>query len=446
METVAFFLYNTKQYRTFVETDFTKDLRNSHKVDFILLGDQKLKSKEFLASTFFIPKIPSALIRLGTLLSTALLWKRKDVSRAHYFRALCTFGNKSSRAQHTTMIVYDQGEVNLLKKFLVRLISRGKTIFIINYLRKLLVLSILSRKLKQRIMDLEKYDYAIIPFSGLLTPEFDDLVRVLQKLKVKTVGIQENWDNLSSKTFMFSQPEFFLVWGNQSRGHLRSIHKNTKSIVHEIGSPRFIPYFVKSKMPITQKITRPYILLTGTGDGVDDEFIILETLKALQDLDSLSAYQLVFRPHPFTRNPFLHSKIAFHQFSEQSLIVDAGDRSAKVYHHCPLIEGASLVINQFSTILLEALACNVKILLPTFVSRKVDYDYSMAIDEWHHFMGLRSIPNVYLTTNKMKFSRDLLRALESPVATSSHSIDWMVRNGDSSQFLLEFNNLIKLRA
>jgi hypothetical protein len=105
------------------------------------------------------------------------------------------------------------------------------------------------------------------------------------------------------------------------------------------------------------------------------------------------------------------------------------------------VKNASIVINQFSTILLEALVCNVKVLLPTFVSRPVSYDYSMAIHEWHHFLGLRNMPNVTVSFDPKNFIADLLLALEESSFESSEAVSWMIRPGDSRKFLLDFDSM-----
>jgi len=309
-----------------------------------------------------------------------------------------------------------------------------------------------SRNIKEAGIDFKSYQYAIIPFSGLLSSEFDDLVESLTSTSITTVAVQENWDNLSSKTFINSKPDYFLVWGEQSEGHLKSIHNliDTKTFI--IGSPRFLPYCsalesslkTQSAIPSVGSkgliVDGPYVLFTGTGDGIDDEFILRETIQILSPSGSKKALSLIYRPHPFTRNRI--SSEFENEILQLGVLIDASITSRSVFHHCPLVANAALVINQFSTMLLEALTCNVKVLLPTFVSRQVNYDYSGAINEWHHFMGLKMIPNVFVSLSSLEYRYDLERALTTAPAQSAKAVSWMIDSRPSKNLLCEFHQLI----
>jgi hypothetical protein len=187
-------------------------------------------------------------------------------------------------------------------------------------------------------------------------------------------------------------------------------------------------------------VIRPYVLVTGTGDGIDDEFLLRETMHILPTLDSKKTFSLIYRPHPFTRNRI--SPEFQNEIQQLGVLIDASHSSHSVFHHCPLIANAALVINQFSTMLLEALTCNVKVLLPTFVSRQVNYDYSGAVNEWHHFMGLRLIPNVFISFNSLEYRNDLRRALNSTPAQSANTVSWMIDSRPSKNLLCEFHKVI----
>lgn len=417
-------------------------LQRNKNVDFFLYGEGKFKLNQFPSAPICLPSVSANFsARFGTLLATSLLWKNRRMSRAHFFRAVCTFGTKKLQRANSTMIIYDDGGVSAFKRFIVRSTSQSLILSILSFVRKNVISLILARRFKKCGISSDKYRYVLIPFSGLLTPEFEDLVCAFKKLRIETVAIQENWDNLSSKTFISVEPDFFLVWGAQSRGHLRSIHSKIKTKVFEIGSPRFIPYFTSETFEHkdTQPIESPYILVTGTGDGIDDEFILKETMLAVKQSGLSLQFGVVYRPHPFTRHSIEQSRLS--ALIDDGLKIDFGSSASYVFYHCPLVKNASIVINQFSTILLEALVCNVKVLLPTFVSRPVSYDYSMAIHEWHHFLGLRNMPNVTVSFDPKNFIADLLLALEESSFESSEAVSWMIRPGDSRKFLLDFDSM-----
>lgn len=450
---VAFFIYSDKQIRTFIESEFLSELEKVAKVDVFIYSSKTLSQRTALADLHFLPGPGSLFERMGTLLASSRLWRDRMKSRAHYFRATASFGKISDRTANSTMILYNMEGWTEVKRALIRFVGNSPYFSsALNGLRMRYVKWIFPRNMKKAGIDLLSYQYAMIPFSGLLSSEFDDLVESISSMSIHTVAVQENWDNLSSKTFINSKPNYFLVWGEQSAGHVKSIHNLSDTKTFIIGSPRFLPYNNSFKSSLNapsvmppigdgaSTVKRPYVLFTGTGDGIDDEFILRETMHILFTLNSEKTFSLIYRPHPFTRNRI--SSEFENEIQQLGVLFDASLSSRSVFHHCPLVTNAELVINQFSTMLLEALTCNVKVLLPTFVSRQVNYDYSGAINEWHHFMGLRMIPNVFISLNSLDYRNDLKRALISVPAQSANIVSWMIDSRPSKNLLCEFHKVI----
>jgi hypothetical protein len=313
---IAFFLYSTKQVRTFIESEFFTEVEKVANVDIFVYSSKALTENSTLANAYFLPGPGPLFERLGTLLATSRLWRHRMKSRAHYFRATASFGKPYDRAVNSTMILYNMEGWTEFKRALVRFVGNNPLICsVLSKLRLRCVRMIFARNFKKAEIAFESYQYAIIPFSGHLSSEFDDLIESLNSLGIQTVAVQENWDNLSSKTFINSEPDYFLVWGEQSAGHVKSIHNLRKTKTFIIGSPRFLPYYTRSLKSgqdnfggisllgyETSNVKQPYVLFTGTGDGIDDEFILRETFDILQDLDSNKPLSLIYRPHPFTRN------------------------------------------------------------------------------------------------------------------------------------------------
>jgi hypothetical protein len=450
---VLFVIYSEKQFRTFLETESLCLLGKHVDVDLMMYG---VKSSHPITTNVFkneylLSKVSLLLQRSGTFIATLRLWQKKYNSRAHLHRAISSFGTPRNRSTHTTMILYKMDGWSEQKRFLIRLFGKKVLIALLTLLRNFLLELNLRSNLKKCGIQLDEYLYVMIPYSGLLSSEFDDLVGHFQRREKKVVAIQENWDNLSSKTFISSNPNVFLVWGEQSKAHLKLVHQIEDCEIYIAGSPRFLAYQQDSIMQHAEKkwsseqkrFTRDeYVLLTGTGDGIDDNFILEETQKALLSSSRFNQLSLVYRPHPFTRNPI--SKDVLEVYESQGVFIDNNLGARSVFHHCPLIKNATLVINQFSTILLEALYCNNKVLLPTFVNRPVSYDYSSALNEWHHFIGLKMVPNVFIAENAKTFPQVLTNALESKSRDSRKSITWMIsENLFHSELLHLHASLIK---
>lgn len=426
---IALFVFNNKQARSLLQTNLFSSTLKDYKL-IIFTSDSKWITDEYrkingvVINTFRYPKW---IQRSGTLYATALLWSNRKIGGAHHLRAISSFGNHKSRLSIKGMVVYNMEGWNNFKRFFVRFLGSHRTILSLIEIRHLLVRRYLVHLFLSLGIDSAHFSSAIVPFSGLLSPEFDDVVSALDFLQIKSIGFQENWDNLSSKTFIRSFPDYFCVWGLQSVGHLRKIHGNRKSEAVIVGSSRFSPYFFPEEKFATNVLSQlglendKYVLITGTGDGLDDYTLITETHSSLSRLVDCRL-KIVYRPHPFTRNPIQEHLLQ--SLVSRGLVLDNRVGASNVYHHCQLVANASLVINQFSTVTLEALAANVKVLLPTFIRRQVNYDWFDALLEWDHLNGILLLPNTYLVKSQEQYADALSTALQAPVLNSAEKIDW----------------------
>lgn len=437
---ILIFIFNEKQARSLLETDLFSSTQKHFDLKLVSTArNLSLDQYRGLGSgTVSYFHFPYWLQRSGTLIATANLWSKRDRSGAHYLRAVSNFGNSKARRSLRGMVLYKMDGWGNFKRFIVRVLGSSKFFLILSRLRNHFVYRKLLRLFKSMDINPLSSQSAIVPFSGLLSPEFDDIIFTLNKMGITSIALQENWDNLSSKTFVRSSPTYFCVWGNQSAGHLRKIHGNRSSKIVVIGSARFSPYFfpdeqyrsnVRNQLGL---LKTKYVLITGTGDGIDDKELIVSTLFAIET-PARREIVVVYRPHPFTRNPI--SKAELERLIHKGLIVDNRIGANGVYHHCDLVANALLVINQFSTVLLEALAANVKVLLPTYIERDINYDWSDALLEWDHLSGILLLPNTFLAKQKIDFAKALDVALETPSVDSAKSVNWFCANVTSHSIL-----------
>lgn len=439
---VLVLLYSEKQLRTYVETTCFSEIQESYDLSFLI--PKKLLQLHDLSGVKVIPvdNFPKFLDRSGTLLASSLLWRNRFRTKAHYLRASVSFGGKQDRVNSTSYIVYNMDDWFTLKRLMVRFMSISLNYRLSLQIRKFFVSRFMNKNLKMANVDVGATKVIFIPFSGILNRTFDDLIQFFNEREIITIAMQENWDNLSSKTFIDSRPFYFCVWGQQSAGHLRSVHNLTHTHPVIAGTPRFSKYMSivdansngKLEIPseFSSKLKGSYILFTGTGDGVDDSFILDETLAVIKTYSDL---QVVYRPHPYMRIPL--DSLWLSRIKAEGVIVDLGISSKNVFHHCGLIANATLVINQFSTMLLEALSCNRKVLLPSFINRPVKYDYSKAVDDCYHFIGLSTFPNVFISRSREGYSKDLQVALEAHTQDSSRPASWMAARVDTKYVIRE---------
>jgi len=441
-DNVLIIIFDKKQIRSFLESKaFDKVLENSGLKSRILFTNRLLPSSEENQKYVLFPNMPAVLKRSGSLLGSSLLWRKRYQTVAHLRRAVFSFAPRKIRQENTYHIYLDENAISEITRLFVRILSIKYLYITLRFMRTWLVLRFLKRTFSDLNLELGDYQAAFVPYSGHLSPYFDDFVNFFQHHGIKTIGVQENWDNLSSKAFIDCNPDVFCVWGEQSAGHLKNVHSlfDTKIVI--TGSPRMQPYYLSNseykdvqRIPpnLAKKIVSPYILFTGTGDGLDDEHILNTIFESIGDIGNL---QLVYRPHPSVRRPISHEVMK--EFILKGLIVDDHESSRGVFYHVGLIMNAQLIINQFSTMLVETLLCNKKILLPGFISRKVKFDYIDACKSWDHLIGISALPNVFISSSRGNFKTDFIKALASEYQDSSKGANWLSAKIDVSEKFLE---------
>jgi len=289
-------------------------------------------------------------------------------------------------------------------------------------------------------------DSFIIPYSGHIGADFGTLVWSNKRLGRKVIAVQENWDNLSTKTFITEQPHLFLVWGNQSAAHLRSVHRMMDIETRVIGSPRFGPYF--SNLNLSKpSVSKPsgerlvlqkdnYVLIAGTGDGIDDASLVETVHSSIQSLEKkIRSIHIVYRPHPMTR-----TKVEYESLISKvpNLLIDDGPNSKDFGHHHSLVANAILTINHFSTLAIESVITGIPVVIPLFLGRdEANYRYDHILNEWHHMMGLALIDLIKTPIDEREFCNHLVSILSSREIPMKQNIDWICHEGNYVELFVE---------
>jgi hypothetical protein len=441
-------LYNRKHVRSFLETDAFDALFRKYKSSYTLVYSEeishislnrRINSEKLKISSNFTYK-------LGRLLYSSLLWRKKHIATSYYRRAMFNYARKKVRLKNIYPTSKLDNSGHEFYRLLVRVISIKFIYSPLYTLRKFYLNFYFTRLFDNSKIDLTEINAVFVPFSGLISPIFDDLINFFNFKGIKTIAIQDNWDNLSSKTFINSNPSYFCVWGEQSAAHVTNFHSMKDSEIVVTGSARLAPYYSNLKkfkkyrqIPIELEriIRHKYILFVGTGDGVDDYSILHKVIRSIY---SKSNFQIVYRPHPFTRTEIEPLKLK--ELKKLGVILDMNLNSNQVYHHCGLVMNADLIIAQLSSIIVEGLLCNQKILIPSFVYRKVNYDYTDAINTYPHLIGLAAIPNIFMSKIENNFAHDLAFALNSPKLLSSNSANWFAAKIETNKKLLKLFEMI----
>lgn len=432
---IAFSIYARTHLNNFVNSGLLEEI--GKKLNLQVIVSKHFDSTDIANGNHCIesPNIPKLLISVSNFIQLVNLWKHREASMAHYVRAISTFGNKSERL-NWKCVVFTNMEISPARRFCVKYFSRGIPNRSILGFELLLRNIFISRAFRNLLKDVK---VLIIPFSGHLAYEFGTYIWAARKNNIPTVALQENWDNLSSKTIITEEPDYFLVWGEQSASHIRSVHKLTNCVVIVNGSPRFDEYFKsKSHEPVAispsgERITinSPFILIAGTGDGLDDLALLRSVNLAIGRLRESS--RVVYRPHPLTR-----SKIDFTGLASEfpSLLIDSHPDSRKFNHHIGLIQNCTLLVNHFSTLTLEALIAKRLVCVPLYLGRQDSvYGYDRILAEWLHLNGINQMKGATFPRSQQELETSIEQLLESGDGFVNDT-DWYCKPGRYSDGLI----------
>lgn len=433
----AFILYSKSQVNSFIKSGVLADIAHNSSLE-VLVKDRgliqgnhpSLLTKDLLGLNPLIP-------RVSGLVQMCALWKYKDRSMNHTVRAFASFGSKNQRRDWTCVVVSEM-KVNFFKRLGIRILSQSPFFALLKWIESL-ARTLLIRK--KTLNQFKSHSALLIPFSGHIGIEFGTYVWIAKKLGIKSIAIQENWDNLSTKTFLTDEPDYFLVWGKQSEGHIRAIHKMRDTRITVVGSPRFSTYYSGDfsdpvvALPDGRSITisKPFVLIGGTGDGIDDEVLLSTTFLALSDY--MDEIEVVYRPHPMSRTPHNLRQL---ESKYPSLLIDAGEGAGDFGHQIPLVQNCFVLLNHFSTLTLEGLIAGTQVAVPLFLGRDTaNYKYRDIFNEWHHMSGISFLANLALPASPEEFALTLRdsfhRRNEKKVP---QSIEWVCHKSHYSSELL----------
>jgi len=326
-------------------------------------------------------------------------------------------------------------KANFLQHFLV---SSMSSVIGIKLLEKIVILCFIFEKLKSRNLP-KNISVVMLPYTGGISPEWDFLTWYYKSLKIKTLAIQENWDNLSSKQFLFQHPSNFATWSRQSSSHLRSI-QDFKGTTNEIGCIR-VQGFYENRHRLNKKPSAPKkysehdflsILVIGIGDPLSDLKLLTSLSGFIEEKSDELAIKMriTYRLHPF------------HYISEEVLHLIAKLLHVKIYSksssdtnsmRIQQVMDSDVVISLFSTVILESSILNKFCIIPTYVLQDIGYDSANLVDDYNHFAGM-SLLNGLSVANTLTELVTLLNghaARKSVIKNDPRLLGWFCEDKDA---------------
>lgn len=257
-----------------------------------------------------------------------------------------------------------------------------------------------------------KADILIHP-SVLAGIFIDDVIDVAKRHKIPSVVIINSWDNPSTKHAVAGEPDWLLVWGEQTRLHAQQYMKMPYEKVICFGAAQFDVYNSPPKITRSQFCQREGIeprkkilLYAGSSKGTEEFKHLLELDNAIEK-GELPNIVVVYRPHPWGNAGKGGERIFSHQWRHVVLEstmtfyleqISHGNKSMSFppYTHThDVLSSVDAVISPLSTIILEAAMHGKPVMC--FLPDEDDKDshYSVALP-MVHFEDMFNIPEIII--------------------------------------------------
>lgn len=380
-------------------------------------------------------------IRVHAFVHNLLIWKNRKATLSFKLRANNMFGNNSQHNKWTSFLNYDKKRVSSVKRLFVRSLGNSFGISVTS--------AVMNTLFFYKQLKIQKYfgtyDCILLSYGGRPSVQQDFLIWYARKKNFPTIAVQENWDNLTSKSVLFKHPDYFATWGKQSSAHLRQIHK-FKGQVREIGNLKLGKFYTKRKqLELDFSISNRSlpnddlafinILIIGTSWGDHD----LNLIKECADLIVVNAkkfttnFRIIYRPHPYGR---IQSGDLVKISKIQNVIIDKPTEREDHEHRISLLLTSTFIISLYSTVVLEASILNKPCIIPSFLNVGSSYDIKNFLDESDYFMGTSAFEGIFNPTTHQEFI-EILRLSNKPenlkIVNSNELLNWFCSNANTSR-------------
>jgi hypothetical protein len=394
-------------------------------------------SGNFLQNTHNL-KLNPITRRVHAFLQNSELRRRKYATIFYLDRVNGYYPNKSS-LQHIRIRYFEK------KNFLEQVF----TLVFSNYYGSLFLKKLLNLlfRFESFFKDdlLNHFDVYILPYTGGISVESDFLLWLAKRVKIKSIAIQENWDNLSSKQFLLNFPSVFLVWGSQSGSHLRTYHHYNGDI-KEIGclrlqglyKQRIAPKVRENRTTFVHEKFRILVIDSGVTNG--DLEILRKLSSWFLDSDTLNKkFEVVYRTHPRFNDTDLRKKFIAEVKKLPHIRLFIPDDFESNGSRIQQISESEIIISIFSTYVLEGSILDKICIVPTFAMDYDSFSPKKLIDDITHFHGMSMLNRVKTVTNFDEIIT-IVENFEDINAKEPNNLvllDWFCRNVNTKQEIID---------
>jgi len=262
-----------------------------------------------------------------------------------------------------------------------------------------------------------------------------------KKIKVPSMIVVDNWDNLSSKSIFPLEPNALICFGQQSVDFAHSIQKFSQCKIYPIGSARFEIY--RGVIEGSEKKEPRQILYAGSSIAAED----IEILEMFENYYSISSVDIDFkyRRHPYPQGPKLNLDELHLKFPK---LIKPGEISSRniletLEQTKEELKSTKILVAMPTTFLLEGLLCNIPTILISFESKKVRTSSRVMIKELEHLKGIENVQSLSLVNSSAELFDALNRLSTSfNLVQDNSKLDYFV-NWESKSFPHKFIDAIE---
>jgi hypothetical protein len=236
------------------------------------------------------------------------------------------------------------------------------------------------------------YDWIIFA-GGNIEVQIYEMIKGLKNSRTKTILCIENWDNLTSKRFVISVPDFIFVIGEDTARQSAGIQGIDEKIIIPAGLPRLNPYRKKIESSAVNDFSMFTILYLGFYQPHNEIKLINFLIRELNSTSIRDQFQILYKPHPGPRSRFMDDS----SFEGPVKIIQAESRANPKIdaHHMNIMLKSNIVISTPTTMVIESMLLGKKTILDVTNDGVHRSTTGEAFKNYMHLKILNSISNLY---------------------------------------------------
>ena len=257
-------------------------------------------------------------------------------------------------------------------------------------------------------------DLGIIFSGGNFSGMENTISRFLRWKRVPNLVLVDNWDNLSSKSIFWFEPDKILVWGENMKSDALKIQKIDESRIEIVGS-----YRLNSMQKENKSIENNVLYFVGSGLYHSYEIEILMNLSLFLQDNFNGDFNIIYRPHPYhltmDRLHYLTTQLVnFKNITIDPEILSNEGKSfytkKSIAHLEMILNKCDLVIGINSTVIVEALFLGKKVITYSMAELGVFCGKSVW-DMYTHLSQIKNFNNLIETRSRYDFFSQILSNL-----------------------------------